>query len=139
MILPGHLQRAGVHITFPKETHTSFIEVSFFGPMLGLKTEILLADGYAYWSDIKISLFCNNQEFIHPMPNIGYNPKLWLDFISLARSLNSPLRLRIPTLCKKKRYLKSNLVLSIRKDFALIILKLPLNKKTSHGTFSNNF
>ena len=102
MILPGHLQRAGVHITFPKKTHTSFTEVSFFGPMLGLKTETILADGYAYWSDIHIALFCNNQKFIYPMPNIGYNPKSWVDFISLSGSLNSPLRLKIPIVCKKE-------------------------------------
>ena len=102
MILQGHLQRAGAHITFSEDINTSFIEVSFFGPMLGLKAETTLANGYAYWSDIQVSLFCNNQNFIYPIPNIGYNPKSWMDLIALSGSLNSPLRLKIPMGCKKE-------------------------------------
>ena len=102
MILPGHLQRAGVHITFSEESNTLFIKAAFFGPMLGLKVESTLPDGYAYWSDIQISLFCNKQKFTYPMPNTGYNPKSWTDSIGLSKSLNSPLKLKIPIHCKKE-------------------------------------
>ena len=102
MILPGHLQKAGAHIAFSKDINTSFIEVSFFGPMLGLKVEATLANGYAYWSDIQVSLFCNNQKIVHPLPNIGHNPKSYYDLIALSKTLNSPLRLKIPMDCKKE-------------------------------------
>ena len=109
MILPGRLQRAGVYFTFSEETATSFIEVSFFGPLLGLKAESTLLDGYAYWSDITVSLFCNHQEVIHSIPNIGYNPKSWMDLTALSQSLNAPLKLKIPMGCKREDLSKINL------------------------------
>ena len=102
MILPGHLQRAGVHIAFSKDINTSFVEVSFFGPILGLKAEPTLADGYAYWSDMEISLFCNNQKFGYPLPNIGHNPTSHYDLIAFSKTLNSPLRLKVPVDCEKE-------------------------------------
>ena len=109
MILPGHLQRAGVHITFSRETEALFIEASFFGPMLGLKAENTLTDGHAYWSDIKVALFCNNQKFVYPLSNIGYNPKWYPDLTALSKSLNSPLKLKIPIHCKKEELSGINL------------------------------
>ena len=109
MILPGHLQRAGVHITIPQKIHTSFIEVSFFGPMLGLKAENALEDGYAYWSDIQFSLFCNNQKFMYPLPNIGHNLKQHFDPVALSKSLNAPLKLKIPITCRTEEISKINL------------------------------
>ena len=109
MILQGHLQRAGAHITFSKKPDTSFIEISFFGPILGIKAEFILAEGYAYWSDIQVSLKCNNQKFMHSLPNIGYNPKSYYDLIAFSKTLNSPLRLKIPVTCKKEEISKINL------------------------------
>ena len=108
MVLPGHLQKAGVHITLSKETNKSFMEISFFGPVLGLKAETTLIDGYAYWSDIQISLFCDNKEIIHALPNIGYNPKSWMDLIALS-ALNSPLKLKFSITCEKEKISNINL------------------------------
>lgn len=108
MVLSGQLQRAGVHITFSEETNKLFIEVSFFGPMLGLKQETTSVDGYSYWSDIQVSLFCNNDRHVYSMPNIGYNPKFFVELIA-SKSLNAPLKLKIPINCKKAEITKVNL------------------------------
>lgn len=102
MILPGHLQRAGVHIKLSKNT-SSFMDISVFGPLLGLKDEPSSIDGYAFWSNIEISLFCNNKKYLYFIPDIGYNPRWYGDVIAQIKSLNTPLKLKVPVDCKKEK------------------------------------
>lgn len=103
MILPGHLQRAGVHIKFAKDIQP-FIDIVFFGPLLGLKEKTSNVDGYALWSDMRISLFCNNKKYLYNMPDIGYNSESpqGLQMIQF-KSLNTPLKLKIPIHCEKNK------------------------------------
>ena len=102
MILPGHFQRAGVFIKLFKTNNQIFMGVDFFGPLLGLKEEDANTDGYAHWSDIKVSLTCNSKNLTYSLPNIGYNPRSHHDLIAVAQSLTSPLRLKYAIPCKRE-------------------------------------
>lgn len=105
MVLPGHRQRAGVSITLPKDKK-QFLEVSFFGPLLGLKYYSANFDGFAFWSNIQISLFCNGKESLYSIPNIGYNPVMQREHpmtkLSRIKELNSPLKLRFSNFCERE-------------------------------------
>ena len=103
MVLPGHLQRAGVHIkkideniqgdTFP----SSALEISFFGPLIGGGHCCSNLDGVALWSDIQIHVLCNKTYYKHDIPDIGNN---WRSVEKNPESvvywLTAPLKIRIP-------------------------------------------
>ena len=104
MVFPGHRQRAGVFINLP-EGKKQFLEVGFFGPILGLKYYSTNFDGFTFWSNIQISLFCNGKESLYSIPNIGYNPVEWREHpmskLSRVKELNSPLKLRFSNFCER--------------------------------------
>ena len=106
--LPGHLQRAGIFITRlkPKKRELirkmekplleeAFLEVSFFGPLLGSKSLFSNMDGFAFWSNIRLSAYCGKKEHSRALPNIGFPPDASDDNALKARPLNSPLKLRL--------------------------------------------
>ncbi len=111
MVLSGYRQKAGVSINFPKD-NKQFLEIGFFGPLLGLKSDFSNFDGFAFWSNIQISLFCNDKEYLYLAPNIGYNPVIRRDnpisIMSKIKELNSPLKLRFSHPCEKVTRIKLN-------------------------------
>ena len=104
MILPGHRQRAGVFIKFSGDKK-KLMEIGFFGPLLGLKYEETNYDGFAFWSNIRISFFCDGKNFLYSLPDIGYNltrnKGSLLSKISRIKELASPLKLRFFYSCEK--------------------------------------
>ena len=101
IVLSGHLQKAGVYIKLHKNQS---MNVSFFGPLLGTKAEYSNLDGFDFWSNTRILLFCNNKRHTYIIPDIGYKIREESDdIISEIQSLNSPLTIRIPVHCKKKK------------------------------------
>ena len=95
MNFPGHLQRAGIHIRFLENEQPSMY-ISFFGPLLGTKLYSANLDGFAFWSNIQISVFCDHKKYSYPLPDLGYNPFTALDIPSKSYTLNTPLQLTIP-------------------------------------------
>ena len=112
MILPGHLQRAGIHIKFSNSVQKnvippifrSHLEISFFGSLIGTGYYHDNLDGRAIWSNIQITLLCGKTHFMYNIPNIGV---VWkkiesiLEFPSIQKQrlrvgFTSPLRLWIP-------------------------------------------
>ena len=106
MILPGHRQRAGVFIKF-SGNKKKLMETGFFGPLLGLKYEDSNYDGFAFWSNIRISFFCDGKNFLYSLPDIGYNPIKGrydlLSKISRIKELTSPLKLRFFYSCENNK------------------------------------
>ncbi len=101
MVLKGHLQRAGFSISFTNRKSNLFMNLNFYGPLLGIKAETSNLDGYAFWSNFKVSLLCNNKKHLYFAPNIGYDPVAVYDLRSKSDTLNTPLKLSIPIHCKK--------------------------------------
>ena len=66
------------------------MEIDFFGPLLGIKAESSNFDGYAFWSNIQTSLSCNNKKLSYSIPDLGYKPKTYYDFISQAQNIKFP-------------------------------------------------
>ena len=88
MILPGYLQRAGVHIKFSKHIK-NYMEIFFSGPLLGLKESAANLDGVSFWTDIQIILSCNKNH-LYSLPDIGYNSQGEYDDIrDTTNALNS--------------------------------------------------
>lgn len=129
MILPGHLQRAGVYVKPPKKTKK--LRVAFFGPLLGLKAKFSNTDGYAYWSNIQVSVVCDNREHSYSAPDLGRSPGKY-NFTSYTKSLKSPLKLEFPIPCQKEI---SQLKLNFEHlkggpyDYLLDYSKIPSKKK----------
>ena len=99
IVFPGNLQKAGVHIKFHKNISKNtlldqYMDISFWGPLLGTSSEIDNIDGFSLWSNIHIKLQCNETNFIFKsLPDLGYletkaEPEL--------QRLTTPLKLRIP-------------------------------------------
>ena len=104
MVFPAPLQRerAGIHIKIPDPVQTdfisypSFIDIHFFGKLIGGPSNAF--GDYALWSDIKITLSCNDSQFYYKLPNIGlYHTQKKKDAAEMAKRLFSPLRFRIST------------------------------------------
>ena len=101
MVLPGYLQRTGVRIklfdTDLKIANPSF-ELTFVGPLIGISNNNLNRDGFALWSDIRISWFCHTTQFSHNLPNIGWKHiRHYPDRAKKqAEQLTAPLILKIP-------------------------------------------
>ena len=92
MVLPGYKQRGGLKITFPKNaTRHGFLNLFFYGPLIGLSKASTNSDGYALWSNIQLKVQCNSGMFHYTLPNIGLN---YTDRQRLQ--IITPLKLRIP-------------------------------------------
>ena len=95
----GHLQRAGVHIKFFKDSEhrVSFVELHFFGPPLGGMSDADNMDGYAVWSDMSIHLFCGEFRFEYNLPSFGVDRRKVKKNVELqGKSLTTPLKISIP-------------------------------------------
>ncbi len=105
MVLPGHLQRAGVRISFHEDIQkrtgqtSSFpiLETVFFGYLIEVSSWAYNLDGSALWSDIQISLSCGGTHYTHDIPDMGNN---WMRIKRnpelQGQQFTAPLRLRIP-------------------------------------------
>ena len=73
MVLPGHLQRAGVHISlFEVQKLKLLISINFFGPLIGSRGCCDNLNGSAIWSNIQIKLLCDKDYHRYHLPiNIG--------------------------------------------------------------------
>ena len=105
MILSGHLQRAGIHINFPKNISAGgmkVLDISFFGPLIGSGSHYLNSDGYALWSDIRMNLLCDNTWIEFQLPDIGLDWRL-RNNKRQGNELLAPLQFRVHLKCKKER------------------------------------
>ena len=98
MVLPGHLQRAGVHIRLSESVRVPTniaspshlnLDINFFGPLIGSPDCCSNLDGSALWSDIQINLLCGNTYYKQSLPNIGGGNSITPNPGSLASSLPS--------------------------------------------------
>ena len=104
MVLPGHLQRAGVHIKFSDDIQTNVtplshlnLNISFFGPLIGIRSGSTNLDGSSVWSDIQIHLSCGKKDFKYNVPRVGHYWKKIKKIPSLqGQGFTAPLRFRIP-------------------------------------------
>ena len=95
-VLSGHLQRAGLSIQFVEETHSNFLNIQFFGPLLGTIRDAMNLDGISFWSEIKINIVCGLKSKSYKLPNVGVmqrdkysNPE------KLAKRFLAPLKLKL--------------------------------------------
>ena len=102
-ILPGYLQRAGIHIRFSKSTMSNasfsplFLDMQFSGPLIGVTSCYSSLEGYTLWSDVHLALFCNKKIFHYTLPDIGSDGcNTWKDIKKIAKIAVAPLRLRVP-------------------------------------------
>ena len=106
------------------------MNITLSGPLLGLKSIASNRDGHAFWSNIQISLACNDEEHLYSLPNIGYNPESYGDLISFCCELNAPLRLKIPIHCEKEKISQIKLNFDhIRRHGYMDINKVPSERK----------
>ena len=91
MVLTGYKQRGGVEITLSKNTGAGFLNLFFYGPLIGLSKDDTNLDGYALWSNIQLKVECDDGMFRRALPNIGLN------YADQERPhLVAPLKLRVP-------------------------------------------
>ena len=111
-IWTGHLQKAGVHIKFFKDSEVS---VSFWGPPLGGRTISDNIDGYAVWSDMSIYLSCGEFKFEYNLPSLGVERKKVRKNIELqGKFFTTPLKISIPMTEFRVVSKRSHLVSSLR-------------------------
>ena len=109
MVLPGYLQRAGVHIRFSESVHRPRqtsppphlnLDINFFGPLIGSQGNAsnLGIGGSALWSDIQINLLCGNTYYKQSLPNIGGGnwKKIRKNPVLQGHLFTAPLKLRVP-------------------------------------------
>ena len=90
MVLPGYKQKAGVKIALA-ENAPGFLDMFFYGPLIGLSKDDTNLDGYGLWSNIELKGLCNDRRFRYALPNIG------LDYADQKRpQIVAPLKLKVP-------------------------------------------
>ena len=103
-VLPGYLQKAGVKIKPYHVNNRSFLNISFFGPALGIIMQSSNKNGGLSWTNIHIHIDCAKQTFNWSLPNVGYHS--WDAFYSIekqAKILLTPLEVRVSLIkCKKE-------------------------------------
>ncbi|MCZ0933132.1 MAG: hypothetical protein OXJ52_08275 [Oligoflexia bacterium] len=100
-VLPGHLQRAGLKLSFSQKTK-SFLNIQFFGVSLGIAKPTSNVNGSLLWSDIQMYLDCNKKSFHWTLPDIGNHNHEAMYPKKQAKMLLAPLKLQIPLKgCKK--------------------------------------
>ena len=109
MVLPGYLQRVGVHIKFIKKEGQVFMSTGFFGSLLGLKMPQANPDGHGHWTDIKLSLTCNKNEYLYKVPDMGNNQTIFRDIKAISKTINTPLKMRFPVHCELDKIQKIKL------------------------------
>ena len=110
-VLPGHLQKAGLNIRFSEKENKAFLNIQFFGPLLGFAIPTVNTDGTSSWTSTRLYLTCNKKSFHWKLPDIGYHK--WDTHYfpeKMAKMLLAPLKLRLPVSdCKKSDITKIKL------------------------------
>ena len=140
LILPGYLQRAGVHIKLsdpdPEASH-SFFEIAFSGPLIGTSENSTNRDGFALWSDIQIHWSCGTMKFQYDLPNIGW--KFIRPYSDRAKKqaeqLTAPVTLKIP-MTSRYRLSKSISQTSCKKE---TVRKIEMTFDHSHYSYSRMY
>ena len=101
MVMPDFLSRAGVHIDIYTKinsaTHSrkTFMDVTFWGSLIGVGENSSNQTGHALWSDIQVSLLCNMKEVKYTLPPMGMDFFLQKkDATERGKNFSSPLTLR---------------------------------------------
>ena len=113
-VFTGYLQRAGINIKISKDSYKTdpifFLNIQFFGSLLGMPDLDVNLDGGLLWSDIQMYLDCNKKLFHWIFPSIGYLQKDEHNPEKQAKTFLAPLKLRIPLKeCKKDEIQKIRL------------------------------
>ena len=118
MVVPDFLSRAGVHIDIYTKTNsashpsTTFMDITFWGSLIGVGENSSNQTGHALWSDIQVSLLCNMKEVKYTLPQMGMDFFLQKkDATERGKFFSSPLTLRfsIPFECERENIKKIKL------------------------------
>ena len=115
MIQPRSLDKAGVHIQFlsskssPPHFTKEFMEIKFYGSLIGTAERASNRYGFALWSDIQLNILCDTgRKIIYDLPQMGLDGLFFKkDITERAKSFSAPLKLSIPlegaNFCDEKR------------------------------------
>ena len=90
-VRPGHLQRAGLHIQFIED----FLNIQFFGPVLGTGIKSMNLHGVSLWSEGKITIMYGLKSNSYSLPDVGTLTADGKNPEKTAKRFLAPLKMKI--------------------------------------------